>query len=478
MSKEFPKDFLWGGAIAANQAEGAWNIDGKGPSIADVMIQKSKMAIKDYSDAITLEEINQRLMDLDDRNYPKRDGINMYYHYEEDLELLAGMNIKMLRTSIAWTRIYPQGEESKPNKMGLDFYRKFFKKCVELGIKPLVTLSHYEMPIYLVEKYNGWTSRKVIDAYVKFCKTCFEEFSDYVDYWITFNEIDNLIRHPFVSAGITSSGRDKNTIIQAMHYQYLGSALATKELKEINPKAMMGCMITGIVCYPLTTKPEDNLLVQDQKEWIYNTADIQIKGRYPKAHKKQILNKYSIDYREEDDIVLSEGRCDFLAYSYYMSMTLSHDPSQNNIMGNTIVGVKNQYLKTSEWGWQIDPMGLKHLTKDLYSRYEVPLMIVENGLGANDVLINETVQDSYRIDYHKEHLSVIKSLILDEYIDIIGYLSWGIIDIVSSSSAEIEKRYGFIYVDKNNNGEGTLKRYPKASYNWYKEVIDTNGIDL
>lgn len=227
-----------------------------------------------------------------------------------------------------------------------------------------------------------------------------------------------------------------------------------------------------------TTNPVDNLIVQEQIEWLFNTADIQIKCKYPNALKKSILSKHSLDYLEEDDNILLNGRCDYLAYSYYMSLTLSHDPSQNNIMGNTVIGITNEYLETSEWGWQIDPLGLKYLSKELYSRYEVPMMIVENGLGARDQLVNDTVNDTYRIDYHKKHLKVIKSLILDDHIDIIGYLSWGIIDIVSSSSAEMEKRYGFIYVDLDNQGNGTKKRYKKLSYDWYKHTINTNGIEI
>lgn len=478
MTQKFPKNFLWGGAIAANQAEGAWNTYGKSPSIADIAIRKDKLSLSNYSDAISIEEINSRLNDTVDLNYPKRLGIDFYHNFEEDIKLLAGMNINAFRTSISWSRIFPE-DTNVPNKEGVEFYHKVFNTCKKYGIKPVITLSHYETPIYIVEKYRGWTHRDVIDKFVSFSEFVMNEYKDTVSYWIPFNEIDNLIRHPFVSAGMTEEVRDMSSIYTAMHYQFLASARIAKLAYSINPNNNVGCMITGIVSYPHTSHPVDNFKVQEQRHWIYETADIQIKGKYPKSMFQRVTKEFDVEITNEDIKTLEEGTCNFLAFSYYMSIVQSHEVDTETNVVNTILSRENTYLETSSWGWPVDPLGIRILSRDLYSRYEVPLMIVENGLGSEDTIEQDgRIHDSYRINYHKKHLLQLHDVIYKDYIDVCGYLSWGIIDIISSSSAEMEKRYGFIHVDQNNDGEGSGKRTPKDSYYWYRDVVASNGESL
>ncbi|GIN71523.1 aryl-phospho-beta-D-glucosidase BglH [Bacillus sp. J14TS2] len=475
----FPKDFLWGGAISANQSEGAWNQGGKGPSIADVAMCRKNLHISEYSDQHTLQGIQRALADSNDQIFPKRGGIDFYHRYPEDIKLLAEMNINAFRTSISWARLFPKGDETEPNQEGMQFYRNLFLECKKYGIQPVVTLSHYEMPLYLIEEYGGWKNRKLIDFFVRFCKVVFEELHDLVHYWITFNEIDSVLRHPFVSAGLTTDNSDKRTMYQAMHYQYVASAKAVGICRSIDPTAQIGCMLTGIAAYPYTCKPEDNYKVQQLRHYVYLSGDVQIKGKYPKSLMYLFENEMKLDMTEEDLTIIQNNRCDFLSFSYYMSITQGTEEDAQHTSGNTIGGVKNPYLESTDWGWQIDPTGLRILCQDLYNRFEVPLFIVENGLGAKDTLPkNGEIMDDYRIDYHRRHLIELSRVINEDHVEMLGYLTWGLIDIVSSSSAEMDKRYGFIHVDLNNEGQGTLKRTPKKSYHWYKQVIQTQGESL
>ncbi|QTU83186.1 glycoside hydrolase family 1 protein [Carnobacteriaceae bacterium zg-C25] len=477
----FPKEFLWGGATAANQVEGAWNVDGKGLSVADVATYKPNVDVKDYAKhvAFTTEGVKEAAADLSDKWYPKRRGIDFYHQYETDLQLFAEMGFKALRVSIAWSRLYPTGEELTPNPKGVAFYKKLFAKMHELHIEPVVTLSHYEMPLHLSLKYNGWVAREVVDHFVRFCQTCFTEFNT-VKYWLTFNEVDSIIRHPFTTAGIIldaiPEGKEMEHLYQGLHHQFVASSLATKALRETIPFALMGCMLTKLTTYPRTCAPLDVELSLKKNLDNYFYADVQVFGEYPRLVLKRFENEGIHITMEDGDLdIIKKYTVDYVTFSYYMSMTESADPNAERTPGNTILGVKNPYLPATEWGWQIDPKGLKISLIELYDRYRLPLMVVENGMGAKDVVESDgSIHDQYRIDYFKAHFKEMGEAV-NEGVDLLGYLSWGSIDLVSMSTSQMSKRYGFIYVDQDDEGNGTLKRLRKDSFYWYKEVIATNG---
>lgn len=481
---KFPDNFLWGGAIAANQCEGAWNEDGKGMSVADVAMFKPNVDKKDYVSQwhIDMDDIRKARETDDVVYYPKRHGVDFYHHYEEDIALFAEMGFKTLRLSIAWTRLFPNGDEEKANEKGLLFYENVFKCLRKHNIEPLVTLSHYEMPLYLVENYEGWASREVVDMFVKFATTCFERYKDLVKYWLTFNEIDSVFRHPFTTVGIVednyaSKNEAEEAIYKALHHQLVASALVTKYAREIIPGAQIGCMVTKTLTYPETCNPEDIYLAMMDNRTNNLYTDVQVRGKYPLWIKKLWEDKgFEIPILEGDEEILAAHTVDFISFSYYMSMVQSiHAEKREKVGGNLTTGVKNPYLSTSEWGWQIDPKGLEISLIDLYDRYQKPLWIVENGLGYNDV-VNEdgTIKDDYRINYFADHFKAIGHAI-ENGVEVMGYTSWGCIDIVSASTSQMSKRYGFIYVDVDDYNKGTYKRLKKKSFDWYKKVIETNG---
>ncbi len=482
---KFPKGFLWGGATAANQVEGGWNLGGKGPSVADVATYKPKVDVKDYSKnvAISIDAINQALATDDKTYYPKTRGIDEYHRYKEDLALFAEMGFKVLRISIAWTRLYPTGEETEPNMEGIAFYEDVFKEMERLHIQPLVTLSHYEMPLNLALKYNGWTDRIVVEYFVRFAKTCFKYFGKYVKLWLNFNEVDSIIRHSFTTAGIIPElckERDfLSSCYQAAHHQFVAGALATKALHEMVPDAKMGLMVTKLTAYPLTCKPEDVYATLRRNLENVEFADVQVFGEYPKLMLRRLEKENHMPIMEDGDLdIIKQNTVDFVSFSYYMSLAESVDPNADRTPGNTVLGVKNPYLSASEWGWQIDPEGLRISLVELYDRYKKPLFIVENGLGMKDVLEEDhTIHDSYRVDYFRSHFEAMARAI-DDGVDLMGYTSWAPIDLISASTNQMSKRYGFIYVDQDDLGNGTLNRYRKDSFYWYKKVIETNGEDL
>ena len=481
---KFPEGFLWGGAIAASQCEGAWNVDGKGMSVADVARRKKNVDVTDYVGQwhTSLSDIEQAMASEDIISYPKRHGNDFYHHYKEDIALFKEMGFKTLRLSIAWTRIYPNGIEEEPNQKGIDFYRNVFKEMRKHNIEPLVTLSHYEMPLYLVNHYDGWASREVVDMFVKFAKTCLENYKDLVTYWLTFNEIDSVFRHPFTTVGILdekypSKKKCEEAIYQALHHQFVASALVTKEAKLINPNYQVGCMVTKTMTYPETCNPKDVYLAQKDNRMNMLYTDVQVKGVYPKFILNYMKeNEFDIKMEENDLSILKENTVDFISFSYYMSIVQSiHAEQREKVGGNLVTGVKNPYLETSEWGWQIDPEGLKISLIDLYDRYQLPLWIVENGLGYSDkVETDGTINDDYRIEYFRTHFEEIRNAIA-EGVEVMGYTSWACIDLVSASTNQMSKRYGFIYVDLDDENNGTYKRSKKKSFDWYKKVIETNG---
>jgi 6-phospho-beta-glucosidase len=475
-------DFLWGGAIAANQVEGAWKAGGKGMSVADVARYKSNLSVEDYAghNAISMEDIKIAVANDSMAEYPKRRGIDFYHRYEEDLALFAEMGFKALRLSIAWSRLFPTGEETEPNEEGLAFYEKIFVKMKELKIEPVVTLSHYESPLALSIKYNGWADRRLIDYFVKFCKVCFEHYKDYVKYWLTFNEIDSVVRHPFTSGGIIpekcGEEWELQSIYQAVHHQFVASALATRDCHNIVPDGKIGGMLTKLTTYPNTCNPKDVLLALKSNLNNYAFADVQIKGKYPVFFLNALKEKGVILKIEEGDLeIIQNNTVDFLSFSYYMSRTESADDSLEKTSGNTIMGVKNPYLPSTEWGWQVDALGLKISLMELYDRYQIPLFIVENGLGAKDKISDDgSIHDAYRISYLRKHIKEMKEAV-EMGVELMGYTSWAPIDSISASTSQMTKRYGFIYVDQDDDGNGSLERKRKDSFYWYKKVIETNG---
>lgn len=465
----FPENFLWGGAVAANQCEGAYLEGGKGLSVQDVMPHGIR---GDRTKEPT--EDNMKLI-----------GIDFYHRYQEDIRLFAEMGFRVFRTSIAWSRIFPRGDEEEPNEAGLAFYDRLFDECHKYGIEPLVTISHYETPLYLAEHYNGWTNRKLIGFYERYVRVLFERYKGKVKYWLTFNEINSILHAPFMSGGIGTPKEklSEQDLYQAVHHELVASALAVKLGHELMPGAKLGCMILSMPTYPLTPSPDDVIRVMEDEHKNYFFGDVHVRGRYPGYIKRYFReNGIKISMEPEDEEILKHT-VDFVSFSYYMSCCATASPERaKKGEGNLLGGVPNPTLKASEWGWQIDPKGLRYVLNMFWDRWQKPLFIVENGLGAVDVLTedgkgNLTVEDDYRIQYLHDHLVQVGEALLDG-VEVMGYTSWGCIDVVSASTAELKKRYGYIYVDRNDDGTGTLNRYKKKSFYWYKEVIASNGESL
>ena len=462
----FPKNFLWGGATAANQLEGAYDEDGKGLSIQDVLPK----GFGPRTEVPTSDNL-------------KLKGIDHYHRYKEDIALFAEMGFKVYRFSIAWSRIFPNGDDEVPNEKGLQFYDDVISECEKYGIEPLVTISHYETPLALADKYNGWANRKLIDIYLKYCETLFKHYKGRVKYWITFNEINSILRQPFMSGAISTpkSELSNNDLYQAIHHELVASAKAVKLAHEIDPENKVGCMVVGITVYPLTPNPDDILKVMDIDNDLYLFLDVQSRGEYPYFAKRRFEElDVHLDITEDDKAALKDT-VDFIAISYYSSNCATSDPTLGEPSRSNMTPElrKNPYSKVSEWGWQIDPKGLRYTLNRFYARYGKPLFIAENGLGARDVLVDDgkgskTVIDDYRIAYMSEHIKQIDEAIKDG-VDVFGYTAWGCIDLISCSTAEIDKRYGMIYVDLYSDGSGTLERYKKKSFDWYKKVIESNG---
>lgn len=464
----FPANFLWGGAVAANQCEGAYDEDSKGWSTQD-------LAPKGVVGAITDHPTEDNL---------KLKGIDFYHRYREDIAMLAEMGFSVFRFSIAWSRIFPNGDEETPNEAGLAFYDQLIDECRRHGMEPLVTLSHYETPYHLAKTYDGWCSRKMIGFFKRYVNTVMERYKGKVHYWLTFNEINSILHNPYLSGGILTPREQlsKSDLYQAIHHELVASALVTKMAHEIDPDNKVGCMVIGIPSYPLTPNPDDVIANMEQDRHNLYFTDVQARGAYPKY-----LNRYfkengiQIQMEEGDEEILKNS-VDFISFSYYMSTCGCADPNAHpQAAGNIIPGVANPYLRSSQWGWQIDPKGLRVLLNQFYDRYQKPLFIVENGLGARDELIEKdgvlTVEDDYRIEYMREHLLQVEEAIEDG-VEVLGYTSWGCIDLVSASTAQMSKRYGFIYVDRNDDGSGTMARYRKKSFYWYRDVIASNGASL
>lgn len=479
MAKRFPEGFLWGGATAANQLEGGYNLGGKGLSTADMIpfIPKDE---RDGDNAvhITSDQFEEAFKEDSKKLYPKRWGVDFYHHYKEDIALFGEMGFKTFRLSISWARIFPNGDDLQPNEEGLQFYDNIFDELAKYNIEPLVTLSHYEMPAALVQKYNGWIDRKVVNMFTKYAETVFKRYRNKVKYWLTFNEINAIALAPYNGGGLITDRFEniEQAIYQALHHQFIASATAVKLCREINPNAKVGCMLARLETYPETCNPQDVLKTLKQEQMNFFYTDVQVRGYYPNFIKEYFReNNINIIMEETDEDTLLQNKVDYISFSYYMSLVESAGPHGERAPGNLFSGLKNPYLESSDWGWQIDAIGLRVTLNKLYDRYQVPLFVVENGLGAIDTPDdNGMIQDDYRINYLIEHIVQMREAISDG-VELMGYTSWGPIDIISVSTSEVSKRYGFIYVDIDDHGNGSFKRTKKKSFEWYKEVINSNG---
>ena len=501
-----PKNFLWGGATAANQYEGGWNEGGRGKSSDDVItngthteprcitfVNKAGEKVKAPMFVGANYEDVDHFECFDDCLYPNHEATDFYHHYKEDIALMAEMGFKCFRLSIAWSRIFANGgmEGEQPLEEGLKFYDNVFDECLKYGIEPLITISHYEVPFNLTKKWNSWVDRRMIDCYLNFCRAIFIRYKGKVKYWLTFNEINSATTAmgAFLGQGILNEIKEMEFMdqvdvpqnrFQGLHHQFIASALAVKMAHEIDPNYQVGCMQIMATSYGLTCNPDDQIENQ-QKNHLMNwfCSDVQCRGKYPNYMKRYFKeNNIEIKMEEGDEEILAAGPVDFYTCSYYMSNCQTADKSKEGGKGNILSGVPNPYLKASDWGWQIDPVGLRYSLNEIYDRYQLPIFVVENGLGAYDTIDEDgKVRDSYRIDYLRSHIEQMHEAVLDG-VDLKGYTPWGCIDLVSASTGEMAKRYGFIFVERYDDGTGDFARRRKESFYWYKKVIETNGEDL
>ena len=471
-------DFLWGGAVAANQFEGGWNEGGKGISVIDVMTGGTHEKMREITNGIEA-----------DKYYPNHKASDFYHEYKSDIALMAEMGFKCFRTSIAWTRIFPSGDETEPNEEGLKFYDDMFDELLKYGIEPVITLSHFEMPYHLAKKYGGWVNRKVIDFFVNYAVTVMEKYKNKVKYWMTFNEINNQANYHNDIFGWTNAGvlysqyeNPELAMYQSVHHLFVASAKAVILGHQINPDFKIGCMLAMEPIYPFDCKPANNQLALEAMHDRYFFSDVLCRGHYPAYALKMFERKgYSLETEDDDLNILNQGKVDYFGFSYYMSTTVNYESTidlTSTVEAANIHSVDNPYLTATKWGWTIDPEGLRYIMNAVYERYEIPLFIVENGFGAIDEFVDGTVHDQDRINYLKKHIIQMKKAVEEDGVDLMGYTPWGCIDLVSFTTGEMKKRYGFIYVDKDNEGNGTLKRYKKDSFEWYRQVIASNGEKL
>ncbi|MFV8210873.1 6-phospho-beta-glucosidase [Streptococcus pluranimalium] len=474
--KAFPDGFLWGGATAANQVEGAYDVDGRGLANVDV--------VPIGEDRFPIIAGQKKMFDFEEGYfYPAKGSIDFYHNYKEDIALFAEMGFKTYRMSIGWTRIFPKGDELEPNEAGLQFYENVFKELRKYDIEPLVTITHFDFPMHLIEAYGGWRNRKIIEFYERLCQVIFNRYKGLVKYWLTFNEINMILHAPFMGAGLYfEEGENQEQVkYQAAHHELVASAIATKIAHEVDPENKVGCMLAAGQYYPNTAHPRDYWAAMQEDRENYFFIDVQARGEYPNYAKKKFERLgLDIEMTDEDLALLKEHTVDFVSFSYYSSRVASGDPEVNEkTQGNIFASIKNPYLDASEWGWQIDPLGLRITLNAIWDRYQKPMFIVENGLGAIDTPDeNGYVEDDYRIDYLRAHVETMNQAINEDGVELLGYTTWGPIDLVSAGTGEMKKRYGFIYVDRDNYGNGTLKRSKKKSFDWYKKVIASNGTDI
>lgn len=473
----FPDAFLWGGAIAANQAEGAWQADGKGWSVADLERFRDDIPIqKKSNEEFTTDQIEAALADQVGR-YPKRDGIDFYHTYPQDLALLAGTGMNAFRTSIAWARIFPNGDETEPNEAGLAFYDRLVDEIIANGMEPVLTVSHYEMPLHLTTAYRGWYCRDLIGFFVRLCEVLFERFRGRVKYWILVNQINLITHESFNHLGVAADTVENlaEAKYQAVHNELVACAKATLRARQIDPEAQIGVMLYHAAADPASCKPEDVLAALQQNQMECYFSDVALRGRYPGFALRYFADHgINLIFGPDDEVDLASGTADYLAFSYYDTRIID---AASWVAGNAR-GMANPNLDASPWGWAINPIGLRVALNQYWDRYQVPLMIAENGLGGYDTPDGDgRVHDDYRIAYLRAHVEAMREAVKDG-VAMIGYFPWGPIDIVSCSSSEMSKRYGFVYVDLDDHGKGSGARSLKDSYDWYAKVVTSNGAEL
>lgn len=474
------KNFLWGGAVAAHQVEGGWKEGGKGVDIADVMTAGAHGVARKITDGV-----------IEGTYYPNHEAVDFYHHYKDDIRLFAELGLKCFRTSIAWTRIFPNGDEDAPNEAGLEFYDALFDELLKYGIEPVITLSHFEMPYHLVKAYGGWRDRRLVDFFVRFAEVCFKRYKGKVKYWMTFNEINNQMNTVNPIFLYTNSGvilkegeNPKAVMYQAAHHELIASALAVAKCHEIDPDAKIGCMCSFVPVYPYSCRPEDVMLAEEAMNQRWFFMDVHCRGYYPSYALKEFeRGGYDVKMLEGDDAILKNGTVDYIAFSYYMSAAIDSQQlkqvDKNEVAAGFPGAVKNPFVEASDWGWQIDPLGLRYSLNIIYGRYQKPMFIVENGFGAVDVKdADQKIWDQNRVEYLRAHIAAMEKAVDVDGVDLIGYTVWGIIDLVSFTTGEMKKRYGMIYVDRDDDGSGTLARSKKMSFDWYKQVIASNGENL
>lgn len=472
-------DFLWGGALAAHQFEGGWNTGGKGPSVIDVLTAGTHSTPRKITDTIEPNEF-----------YPNHEAIDFYHRFKDDISLFSEMGLKCLRTSIAWTRIFPNGDEEVPNEEGLAFYDEVFDELLKNNIEPVITLSHFEMPLHLANEYGGFRNKKVIDYFVRFAKVVLERYQDKVKFWMTFNEINNQMNTNNPLFLWTNSGvkvqedeNPKELMYQVAHNELVASAKVVIEAKKLNPDLKVGCMLAFVPVYPYSSNPSDVMAAEEYLRQRFFFGDIHVRGEYPSYALKEFDREgYKINITEEEKAILKQGTVDYVGFSYYMSTTVKSNHSNKSddvVNGGISQSIDNPFIKSSDWGWGIDPVGLRYSLNLLYDRYQLPLFIVENGFGqVDDLTEDKKIHDNDRISYLRDHIIEMRKAVDYDGVDLIGYTPWGIIDLVSFTTGEMKKRYGMIYVDRHNDGSGSLNRYRKDSFNWYKNVIASNGKEV
>lgn len=489
----FPKGFLWGGATAANQFEGGFAEGGKGVNSSDCTTRGSRTKLRTVtyktSDGVIHEEAMFGMNAPADAvygvfegfDYPSHQGIDFYHHFKEDIALFGEMGFKTFRLSLNWARIFPTGMEETPNEAGLKFYDEVFDELLKYGIKPLVTLSHYETPIGLSNAWGSWTDARTIPCWERYVRTVGERYKGKVEYWLTFNEINIAAMSPWMSAGVGQN--TPQVVADISKHQLIASAKAVLILHEIDPNNKVGNMVAYGANYPYTCNPADVLASKEAMRSYHFYEDVQARGYYP-SYKLKEYERLGVSFSltPEEAEILKQGTVDFLSFSYYMSSVSSTDPEilKQTAEGNMgLGGIKNPYLKASDWGWAIDPTGLRIALNELWERYQKPLFIVENSLGTQDKLEEDkTCHDQAHIDYLRDHIKAMEDAICVDGVELWGYTPWGCIDLVSASTGEMHKRYGFIYVDYQDDGTGDGARYRKDSFYWWKKVIASNGADL
>lgn len=467
----FPKDFLWGGAIAANQAEGAWDVDGKGWCVADINEFLPDVDLEKKSNMEITTAYIKEAMNSTERIFPKRWGIDFYHTYKDDLKLLAELGLKTFRTSINWARIFPNGDELEPNEAGLQFYDDLFDEIIKNGMEPMITMSHYEMPLHLTTSYKGWYSREVIDFFVRYGQVLLDRYHDKAKKWIVVNQINLIVHESFNHLGIPEDAVEDllSAKYQGVHNEMVASALITKYAHAHYPDNEIGMMLCGGPSYAASSKAEDVLAALKLNQMEYFFADVLLRGRYPGYAFRYFDDKgIHVTFGEYDEEALKHT-ADFMSFSYYYTQICDQDSYDKDLGPH-----RNKELPANPWGWTIDPIGLRILLNEFYDRYQCPIYITENGIGYFDKLENGSIHDSYRIEYYRDHIRAMKEAIKDG-VDLRGYYAWGPIDIVSCSSSEMSKRYGFIYVDSDDYGKGSGERIKKDSFAWYQRVIRSNG---